>query len=117
MSIDVQSQEYFEELCILLAVALLGLLTKLYACCYVSGTYQQAKAISHRTDPLSRVSTTPQAQSGRSQVARTTGLDAYIRETLFVQTDGSISRTRNHATNDASSQTYNFPPKYAIINL
>ena len=58
-----------------------------------------------------------QAQSGRSQVAKTTGLDAYIRETLFVQTDGSISRTRNHATNDASSQTYNFPQKYAVINL
>ena len=93
-------------------------LPKLYACCFFSGTYQQARAISHRTDTMSRVSTTPQAQSGRSQVARTTGLDAYVRETWFVQAEeGCISRTQNHCCNDAFSQTYNFPPKYAVINL
>ena len=118
MSNYFQSQEYFEELCILLGVALLVLLTKLYAYCFVSGAYQQARVISHRTDPLSRVSTTPQAQSGRSQVARATGLDTYVIESRFVQLEegkGGLSATQNHC--NASSQTYNFPQKYAVINL
>ena len=71
MSTEIAGQEYIEELCILVGIAVLLLLTKLYACCVVSGAYNQARVISYHTDPLSRVRSIPQSQSSRFQVAQT----------------------------------------------
>ena len=47
MSTEIAGQEYIEELCILVGIAVLLLLTKLYACCVVYGAYNQARVISN----------------------------------------------------------------------
>ena len=104
MSTGITGQEYIEEFCILVVVGVILLITKLYACCFVSGACYQARDISDRPDPLSRVRTIPQSLSTRPQVAQPMEIDTYERDVRYAQLD-------------AISQTYHFPQKYAVIDL
>ena len=117
MSTGISGQEYIEELCILVVVGALLLITKLYACCIVSGAYNQARDISDRSDPLSRVRAIPQPQRTRLQVAQTTALDTYVRDVRYAQLNERNRGSFVTEKQDAGSQTYHFPQKYSVINL
>ena len=83
MSTGISGQEYIEEFYILVVVGALLLITKLYACCIVSGAYNQARDISDRSDPLSRVRAIPQPLSTRFEVAQPMALDTYVRDVRY----------------------------------
>ena len=117
MSTGITGQEYIKEFCILVVVGAVLLITKLYACCIVSGACNQARDFSDRSDPLSRVRTIPQPLSTRSQVAQPMELDTYVRDVRYAQLDERKRGTFVTEKQDAISQTYHFPKKYAVIDL
>ena len=117
ISAGISGQEYIEEFCILVVVGARLLITKLYACCIVSGAYNQARDISDRSDPLSRVRAIPQPLSTRLQVAQPMVLDTYVRDVRYAQLNERNRGTFVTEKQDAGSQTYHFPQKCAVIDL
>ena len=98
-------------------VGIILLITKLYACCFVSGACCQNRDIADRPDPLSRVRTIPQTLSARPKVVQSMELDTFERSARYAQLDGGKRNTLVIETQDAISQTYSFPQKYAVIDL
>ena len=90
----------------MVVVGVILLITKLYACCFVSGACYQARDISDRPDPLSRVRTIPQPLSTRSQVAQPMELDTYVRDVRYAQLDERKRGTFVTEKQDAGSQMW-----------
>ena len=117
MSTGVADEIYFEELAVLIVLGTLLLCTKLYVCCITSGAFHQARDISARSDTLSQVRSAAPAPQNRLQVAHPTGQIMNIREARYVQLNEIYQTLPLTDMQDSASQTYNFPHKFAVINL
>ena len=112
MSAGVADEIYFEELAVLIVLG-----TKLYVCCITSGAFHQARDISARSDTLSQVRSAAPVPHNRLQVAQPTGQITNIREARCVQLNERNQTLPLTEMHDSASQTYNFPHKFAVINL
>ena len=88
MSTGLTGQEYLEEFCTLVVVGIILLISKLYACCFMSAACYQARDIADRPDPLSKVGTIPQTLSVRPKVVQSMELDTFERSARYAQLDG-----------------------------
>ena len=98
MSNEINQEEYYEELCVLLIVGAVLIIVKLYACCVLTGASSQARQISQCSDPLSRVRNIPQGNSRSHTVD--TGKLGLVRELRYLEEKNTCVVTDN------SSQTY-----------
>ena len=117
MSTGVADEIYLEELAVLIVLGTLLLCMKLYVCCITSGAFHQAREISARSDTLSQVRSAAPVPHIRLQVAQPTGQNTNIREERYVQVNERNQTLPLKEMHDTASQTYNFPHKFAVINL
>ena len=95
MSTGVANEEYFEELVVCIILGTLLLCTKLYVCCITGGA---------------------PAPNYRLQVAQP-GPITNVREARCVQLNEGNQILPLAVMHDNASQTYNFPHKFAVVNL
>ena len=117
MSTGVANEEYFEELVVFIILGTLLLCTKLYVCCITAGAFNQARDISTRSDTLSQVRSAAPVPHYRLQVAQPTGQITNVREARCVQLNEINQILPLAEMHDSASQTYNFPHKFAVVNL